>query len=272
VIFYLLESLAPAEHGQTLKRRLFNTAYYPFLLAGVLTMQVLLVPMYVSVLRACGGGVLPRFIRPPDGFLAQVVFALVFAFTWDLWQYWIHRWQHASRVLWQTHKFHHTDAALNATAQARHHFLNYILFALVYVPLVVLFGGLAPNVIAVFLMFRLWGFVNHANIRLHLGPLTALVSNPQWHRIHHSSSVGHRDKNFATFFPVIDIIFGTYYRPLKHEYPATGVPDAHGDFVEATVAPFLSFRKMISRRRQPAAMDSPRMMKRVSLPHPTVSK
>jgi sterol desaturase/sphingolipid hydroxylase (fatty acid hydroxylase superfamily) len=123
-------------------------------------------------------------------------------------------------------------------------------------------------------MFRLWGFVNHANLRLHLGPLTALVSNPQWHRIHHSISIEHRDKNFAAFFPVIDIMFGTYYRPHKHEYPATGVAAASrsGDFVQATAGPFLSFRQMISPRRQTAALDSPGRTKRVSLPDPTVSK
>ena len=125
-------------------------------------------------------------------------------------------------------------------------------------------GGL-PNQISLFISL---------NIPLHFGPLTALVSNPQWHRIHHSSSVRHRDKYFAAFFPAIDIIFGTYYQPHKLEYPAIGVPDAarSGDLVEATVAPVLSFRQMISQRRQTAALDSPVMMKRVSLPHPFISK
>jgi len=32
------------------------------------------------------------------------------------------------------------------------------------------------------------------------------------------------DKNFAAFFPVIDILFGTYYRPRRDEYPRTGIP------------------------------------------------
>jgi sterol desaturase/sphingolipid hydroxylase (fatty acid hydroxylase superfamily) len=90
-------------------------------------------------------------------------------------------------------------------------------------------GGL-PNQISLFISL---------NIPLHLGPLTALVSNPPWHRIHHSRSVRHRDKNFAAVFPVIDIIFRPSYRPPKLEYPATGVLDVvrSADLVEATVAP-----------------------------------
>ncbi len=78
-------------------------------------------------------------------------------------------------------------------------------------------------------MFRLWGYFNHANIRLNLGVLTPVISGPQWHRIHHSIRPEHRNRNFATFFPVIDIIFGTYYRPAPDEYPETGLSD--GDTV-----------------------------------------
>ena len=42
------------------------------------------------------------------------------------------------------------------------------------------------------------------------------------HCIHHSILDEHKDKNFAQFFPFIDVIFGTYFAPIKNEFPATG--------------------------------------------------
>jgi sterol desaturase/sphingolipid hydroxylase (fatty acid hydroxylase superfamily) len=31
------------------------------------------------------------------------------------------------------------------------------------------------------------------------------------------------DKNFVAFFPIWDILFGTYYQPGRDEFPPTGV-------------------------------------------------
>ena len=43
------------------------------------------------------------------------------------------------------------------------------------------------------------------------------------HRIHHSREIAHRDKNFAVYFPIWDVLFGTYYAPAREEFPATGI-------------------------------------------------
>jgi sterol desaturase/sphingolipid hydroxylase (fatty acid hydroxylase superfamily) len=102
----------------------------------------------------------------------------------------------------------------------------------------------------VFVMFRLWGFVNHANIRIPLGVATPLLSGPQWHRIHHSTMTEHQDKNFATLFPFIDILFGTYYLPLRNDFPPTGLRDAEQSSAlrEATVGPFAAWYRTTSVR------------------------
>jgi len=252
-VFYVLERLVPAEPDQTISKRLFNSTYYPFLLAWLLLQQLMLAPAYSYFFRVSGGGLLSKLFNPPQGFVAQFMFALLFAVVWDLWQYWIHRWQHAWPLLWETHKFHHSETALNSSAQARHHFLNAILFGVLYIPLLILFGWFTPHFVASFVMFRIWGFVNHANMRLHFGSLTPLVSSPQWHRIHHSLFAQHHDKNFAAFFPFIDLLFGTYYRPQKGEYPPTGLsPEQNsGNLREATVAPFAGlYRLVLGRARQ----------------------
>ena len=43
------------------------------------------------------------------------------------------------------------------------------------------------------------------------------------HRIHHSVEKDHIDRNFAAFFPFWDIVFRTYRKPRKDEWPQTGV-------------------------------------------------
>ena len=42
-------------------------------------------------------------------------------------------------------------------------------------------------------------------------------------RIHHSIEPEHRDKNFAVWFPIYDVLFGTAHRPKPGEFPETGV-------------------------------------------------
>jgi sterol desaturase/sphingolipid hydroxylase (fatty acid hydroxylase superfamily) len=64
-----------------------------------------------------------------------------------------------------------------------------------------------------------WTFLIHANLKLSLGPLSWLVDGPQVHRIHHSQLPQHFDRNFAAFFPIWDVLFGTYYHPARGEFP-----------------------------------------------------
>lgn len=245
LIFYLPEHLYPAEKSQPLAKRIFNLIYTPITIAIIFLLQVLFAPLFSFALIATGGGWLA--VPKPNGVLGQLAFAIGFAVVWDIWSYWVHRIQHRSEFLWQTHRFHHTETALNATTQARHHALSHLLLVMLYLPVIAVFGPQQPHFVAIFLMFRLWGFVNHANVRFAFGPLTPVIAGPQWHRIHHSIQPEHLDRNFATFFPFIDKLFGTYYAPRKGEYPATGLlADApNNDLREATVAPFLAGKKMV---------------------------
>ncbi|MDT4966446.1 MAG: hypothetical protein QOJ64_1183 [Acidobacteriota bacterium] len=245
LIFSLLELLVPAERGQAVSRRFFNLIYLPLSLAVVLLLQVFLAPYYAQALGIAPGGLLPEFTSAQSGFATQLLFALFYAMVFDIWQYWAHRLQHTVPFLWETHKFHHTESALNASTIGRHHVLSNLLFIILYLPVLIILGPQTPHFIALFLMFKLWGFVNHVNVRLNLGPLTSVVAGPQWHRIHHSLYVEHHNKNYATFFPFIDIIFGTNHKPARNEYPQTGLPaEECGPFLrEATIAPFSSWYK-----------------------------
>jgi sterol desaturase/sphingolipid hydroxylase (fatty acid hydroxylase superfamily) len=72
------------------------------------------------------------------------------------------------------------------------------------------------------------------------------VTSPQLHRIHHSRLLEHRDKNFAAYFPVWDLVFGTYFHPKWDEYPATGVHDEKDveRLADALVLPFREWSRM----------------------------
>lgn len=254
LIFYLLERLAPAERNQSPAKRFFNLVYMPLILALLLLLSpffglVYQLQQYVLIWVGGGGFLLKlidqKLINQSD-WVAQLLFALSFAIVWDLYQYWMHRLQHTLPFLWETHKFHHSDTALNSSTHARTHFLSHLLFFSSYLLVMMFMGSQTPHPIATFVLFKLWGFFNHMNVRLNLGLLTPIVSGPQWHRIHHSLQTKHYNKNFAAFFPFIDIFFGTYYSPRKGEYPASGLPNKEdaGDLWEATIAPFCAWYGM----------------------------
>ena len=247
--FALVERLRPAEPGQPARRWLFNLGYTPFILAFVFLLGPLAAPFYAAVLARTGGGLLPVFVDQNSDLAANALFALAYAFAWDLSQYALHRLQHAVPALWETHRFHHDEIAVSAVAQARVHPTSYVLALLFHLPVLVLFGPQAPHFAAAFLMFTLWGFVNHANVRVGFGALTPVIAGPQWHRIHHSLRAEHRDRNFAVLFPVIDRVFGTYYRPAREEYPPAGIEgEGIGSLRAATVEPFLAWARMVAGR------------------------
>jgi sterol desaturase/sphingolipid hydroxylase (fatty acid hydroxylase superfamily) len=250
VIFSFLELVAPAEKGQGISKRLLNLLYLPAALAIALLTQFIFAPYYAYGLSVTHGGLLPQFIDAHSSFAAQLLFAFFYAVLFDVWQYWVHRLQHTVPFFWETHKFHHSETALNSSTIGRHHVLNNLLFLILYLPVLIMLGPQTPHFIALFLMFKFWGFVNHTNVRLTLGPLTGIIAGPQWHRIHHSLDANHHNKNFATFFPFIDILFGSYRRPLRNEYPPTGLPveTCSGFLRDATIEPFSAWHKTIGRR------------------------
>jgi sterol desaturase/sphingolipid hydroxylase (fatty acid hydroxylase superfamily) len=266
LLFCLLERLSPATALSTRRDRLPNYIYLALALPLILFLQFVFAPVFRYLADATGGRLVPHFLTPSHGIAGTIAFALTFAIVWDFWQYTLHRLQHASPILWETHRFHHSDVAVNATTQGRHHLLSHLLNLVWHMPIVFLFGALSPHALAGFLLFRCWGFVNHANVRLGFGPLTGVIAGPQWHRIHHSIDPHHRDRNFATFFPFIDRLFGTYYAPAVGEYPATGLDEAepHSFVGQATYAPLANWSARALRPVRDAEAAAQRAVQGVS--------
>ena len=95
------------------------------------------------------------------------------------------------------------------------------------------------------------GYFIHLNVRLSFGPLAWLIAGPQQHRIHHSRLPEHCDKNFGQFFPIWDVLFGTYYHARRDEFPDTGLVSGERvtSLYQALSLPFAKWQEIINSSR-----------------------
>jgi sterol desaturase/sphingolipid hydroxylase (fatty acid hydroxylase superfamily) len=146
---------------------------------------------------------------------------VIFLIVEDFIMYWSHRWFHG-KTLWKYHAVHHSSEELEWISAARFHPFNLFLGS-VLADVVLLFAGISPNVFLVLgpLTTAHSAFV-HANLDWTLGPFKYVIASPVFHRWHHTAADRGGEKNFAATFPILDVIFGTFYMP------AGQVPDQYG--------------------------------------------
>lgn len=224
IVFHCVEKLNPVEANQPIKALAFNLSFLTVNLGLVLLLLPQLQPIIVMIRTILHGGLISLPPVESMSLWQLIAWSLSYAVVWDLLQYASHRLLHSVPFLWEIHKFHHKERALSSVSAARKHVFEYAFedFSIA-LPTLLIFADPTLPVVAQVILFRFWGFFNHMNFRLNLGLLKVFISGPQFHRIHHSILPEHRNKNFATFFPVIDRIFGTYYGPAVHEFPPTGM-------------------------------------------------
>jgi sterol desaturase/sphingolipid hydroxylase (fatty acid hydroxylase superfamily) len=186
---------------------------------------------------------------------------------WPLWQqclavlliedvllYAAHRLFH-SRLGWKFHAVHHSPGVLDWTATQRFHPVNNLL-AFGLADLAVLLLGFAPEALVVLTPFNIaYSALVHANLNWTFGPFRFLLASPVFHRWHHTTEREGLDKNFASTFPLLDVIFGTYYMPpgkLPEDY-GNGEADYPDDFWGQLVHPF---RKRVAAESRPAETAS----------------
>jgi sterol desaturase/sphingolipid hydroxylase (fatty acid hydroxylase superfamily) len=178
------------------------------------------------------------------GPLTSVAVCLASMLLTDFFYYWYHRAQHSFGLLWPLHELHHSDSELNVTTAMRAFWLERPL-QMIFIALPTLACLRVDRLGATIASFTLtaWLLFAHANIRIQLGVFNPLVCGPQLHRIHHSILLKHQNKNFAQFFPLFDIVFGTYYRPSRDEFPPTGTKTLASNvaFTEALLGPFATW-------------------------------
>jgi sterol desaturase/sphingolipid hydroxylase (fatty acid hydroxylase superfamily) len=142
---------------------------------------------------------------------------IIFLVGEDIIMYWSHRWFHGQRM-WKYHAVHHSTEELEWISAARFHPVDLFLRG-VSSDVIMLLIGISPNVLVVLgpLTIAHSAFV-HANLDWTLGPFKYVIAGPVFHRWHHTAADRGGEKNFAPTFPILDIIFGTFYMP-KGELP-----------------------------------------------------
>jgi sterol desaturase/sphingolipid hydroxylase (fatty acid hydroxylase superfamily) len=253
----LAEYFAPAQKGQPVDKRLYNILITLIFVVGT--------PLAAYV----GGSFVSYFVRS----LTEPIFDLNLAgwysgstsvlrlillvplllvpiVVFDFFYYWLHRAQHSWPWFWQVHKLHHTDEAVNVTTSYRHHWTEEFFRSIAIVaPMSLLFDITPAEGGFLTVVLGQWGHFVHANIKLPLGKAGLVVAGPQYHRIHHSVDRKHWDKNFAAFFPLWDIVFGTAYVPEDNEWPQTGVKgeDPMPGISEVLFGPVFAWHRAIGR-------------------------
>ena len=142
-------------------------------------------------------------------------------FLTDLVQYAFHRAFHQIPWLWKFHAVHHSAQKMDWIAGSRMHLLEVILLrAFTTLPMYVL--GFAESALYAYILFvYLLSVFIHANLRIRFGWLGYIIATPKFHHWHHGVEQEAIDVNFAIHFPIIDMLFGTFFMPKRW-------PDGYG--------------------------------------------
>jgi sterol desaturase/sphingolipid hydroxylase (fatty acid hydroxylase superfamily) len=232
VVFGTLERLAPAIPGQPRWRPDAKTdlAYWLFTPLVTRALAQAAVIVAVSALAITIG-----HARDKAGIQAFALHHTVLAsqpralqlvellFVADLVGYWVHRLFHGRR-LWPYHAVHHSSEQLDWLSAVRVHPINDVLAKLAVVLPLIPFGFDLTVTLSVAPVLALYAVFIHANVRWDFGPLRWVIATPAFHRWHHTSEAFGLDKNFAGFFPVFDLVFGTFFMPKGQHAQRFGVP------------------------------------------------
>jgi lathosterol oxidase len=166
---------------------------------------------------------------------------IALAFLADLAQYWAHRVFHTVPRLWRFHAIHHSTETMDWLAGSRTHFVDVVVTrALIYLPAFLL--GFSPAAVVGYLVFvSLHAVLAHANVRFRFGWLDYVLTTPRFHHWHHGIEKEAVNKNYAIHFPVLDMLFGTFYLPKggwPSGYGVRGNDVPTGGYLRQFIYPF----------------------------------
>lgn len=133
--------------------------------------------------------------------------------VFDAWTYAWHRLNHRVPFLWRFHRVHHADAEMDVTTASRFHVGELALSSLLRIPLIVLVGIYAWELLLYeTMMFAVVQF-HHANVglpdRLDRA-LRAVIVTPTMHKVHHSRLQPETDSNYSSLFSWWDRLFRSF--------------------------------------------------------------
>jgi sterol desaturase/sphingolipid hydroxylase (fatty acid hydroxylase superfamily) len=239
VVFGLLARLRPCNPGMSWwKDRRAAVTDFMYWFVVPLFLRVCRMGMLAAGVALFFGGRQPRWLPVGDLPLWQQCIAI--ELIQDVLLYWIHRLFHTS-LAWRFHAVHHSPKVLDWTATSRFHPVNNLL-AFSLADVAVLLMGFSPAALVALAPFNIvYSAMVHANLDWTFGPLRHVFASPVFHRWHHTSPEEGGNKNFASTFPLLDVLFGTFYMPsgkLPAQY-GSGEPDFPEEFLGQLLYPFV---------------------------------
>src|SRR5262249_10262236 len=236
VLLCISERLFPAVREQPLWRRDSGVDLLYWLVTPLVIRAVLKILTFGVVVIALAALDRQSGSRVADGFgpvaqQPQWLMLLELLVLGDLIGYWLHRWFHSQR-LWRFHAVHHSSRRLDWLSALRMHPVNELATKL---------GQTVALACCVFPFKALGGYVLfltfystllHANLNWSFGPLRYVIASPLFHRWHHTTEERGLDKNYAPVFPLLDMVFGTFYlpngiHPTRFGTSRTRIPDSY---------------------------------------------
>jgi sterol desaturase/sphingolipid hydroxylase (fatty acid hydroxylase superfamily) len=207
-----------------LRRRLGNIGFWVL----NLFLAALFFPSAAAVrpqLDAMSGSGLPSWPIADAGLGLVAGFLLL-----DLMRYAVHRCEHAVPLFWRFHALHYSDPDVDVTTSIRHHPIEYVAASAVYWLAVVVFDIPAVAMLSHGLAVFVLEAVQHGNIRLPERAerwLQPVLVTPDFHRIHHSASVGEANANYGAVLSIWDRLFGSSTRISRaaHDHIVFGIRD-----------------------------------------------
>lgn len=146
----------------------------------------------------------------------------------DLVEYGMHRLQHRLNWWWALHSLHHSQRQMSFWTDDRNHLLDDVITSAVVALVALAIGVPSEQFILIVVATRIIESVSHVNARVDFGWLgNRLLVSPPFHRRHHAIGTGHEGKyrgvNFATLFPLWDMLFRT--ADFTPGYQPTGIRD-----------------------------------------------
>ena len=139
--------------------------------------------------------------------------ALIGFLVKDFFSWLVHNMLHRVSFLWNFHKVHHSAEEMDFMVVMRFHWMEIIIYkSFLFIPLS-LIGISQEAMLYIIFLDVFWGFFNHSNINVDLGPLKYIFNSPKMHIWHHEYTKDRMNLNFGITLSAWDWLFGTVYWP-----------------------------------------------------------
>jgi len=236
----ILQKLFPSAPGQKLWRKesRLDLTYWLFITIFLGYITLFTAGILLTIIAVHFSPALLLRINSADSGSIKIYQVLLSIVLLDFIAYWVHRMFHGSH-LWKYHSIHHSSKEIDWLSAVRFHPLETVIITTITYCICISCGFGFKEVALALTLRSFYGYLVHANVSWHFGPLGYIFASPYFHRWHHAKDKAALDKNFGGVFSLWDFIFRTAYFPKNLQPRNFGVMDDVGkNFWQQLLYPF----------------------------------